>query len=95
MEQINDAIRAALERGHTIDITTTGRQPGRVAIGTPSLSSSKAATCANSSALSKGDVSEEGPSLTRTFCTQTAAGRAGSLKTVRSSRGQKPAAPGN
>jgi deazaflavin-dependent oxidoreductase (nitroreductase family) len=28
MEQINDAIRAALERGHTIDITTTGRRTG-------------------------------------------------------------------
>jgi deazaflavin-dependent oxidoreductase (nitroreductase family) len=28
MEQINDAIRAALERGHTIDITTTGRRSG-------------------------------------------------------------------
>ena len=28
MEQINDAVRAALERGHTIDITTTGRRSG-------------------------------------------------------------------
>ena len=28
MEQINDAIRAALERGQTIDITTTGRRTG-------------------------------------------------------------------
>jgi deazaflavin-dependent oxidoreductase (nitroreductase family) len=28
MEQLNDAIRAALERGHTIDITTTGRRSG-------------------------------------------------------------------
>ena len=28
MEQINDAIRAALERGHTIDITTIGRRTG-------------------------------------------------------------------
>ena len=35
MEQINDAIRAALERGHTIDITTTGRRssaPRRIEI---------------------------------------------------------------
>jgi deazaflavin-dependent oxidoreductase (nitroreductase family) len=28
MAEINDAIRAALERGHTIDITTTGRRSG-------------------------------------------------------------------
>jgi deazaflavin-dependent oxidoreductase (nitroreductase family) len=28
MEQLNDAIRAALERGQTIDITTTGRRSG-------------------------------------------------------------------
>jgi len=28
MEHTNDAIRAALERGHTIDITTTGRRSG-------------------------------------------------------------------
>jgi deazaflavin-dependent oxidoreductase (nitroreductase family) len=35
MEQINDAIRAALERGHTIDITTKGRRssaPRRIEI---------------------------------------------------------------
>ena len=28
MEHMNDAIRAALERGQTIDITTTGRRTG-------------------------------------------------------------------
>jgi deazaflavin-dependent oxidoreductase (nitroreductase family) len=28
MAEINDAIRAALERGHNIDITTTGRRTG-------------------------------------------------------------------
>ena len=35
MEHMNDAIRAALERGHTIDITTTGRRssaPRRIEI---------------------------------------------------------------